>query len=45
MIDPLTNLSGIVNIFYGAIVTAIELFFAPFFSVFTPFLQIFNTVS
>ncbi|HPF40379.1 MAG TPA: hypothetical protein P5081_22245 [Phycisphaerae bacterium] len=42
MIDPLTNLTGILNIFYGAIVTTLEVFFGPFIAVFTPLLQIFN---
>lgn len=42
MIDPFTNLSGILNIFYGAIVTTLEIFIAPFLTVFAPFLQFFN---
>ena len=45
MIDPLTNLTGIANIFYGAIITALEIFLGPFLAVIvSPFLQIFNSV-
>lgn len=43
MIDPLTNLTGILNIFYGAILTTLEIFFGPFLSVFSPLFSIFNS--
>lgn len=42
MLDPFTNLSGIVNLLYGTLVTFLQLFFGPFIEVVGPLLQIFN---
>lgn len=44
MIDPITNLTGVVNLFFGAVITTLEIFFGPFLAVIvSPLLQIFNS--
>lgn len=42
MIDVVENVSGLLNLFFSAVLTVLEIFFGPVLVVFGPLLQVFN---